>query len=38
MTVRDAAWLSLGALAFPLGYRLAARLAGKHYLDIKEQP
>jgi hypothetical protein len=37
---RDALFLSLGALAFPIGYRLAFRLADRHYLSIepKETP
>lgn len=37
MTIRDAAWLSFGALAYPLGTYLAAHIAHRHMLDIKEK-
>lgn len=36
MRARDLAFLGLGALAFPLGYNLGCRIAGRHHLAIKE--
>lgn len=33
MTTRDAAWLTLGALASPLAQILASRYSGRHWLD-----
>ena len=36
MRARDAIFLSLGALAYPLGYNLGCRIAGRHHLSIKE--
>lgn len=36
MRPRDALFLGLGALAFPLGYRLAFTLSNRHYLSLKE--
>lgn len=34
MTPREAAFLALGALVSPLAQILAARYAGRHFLDI----
>ena len=34
MKPRDALFLSLGALSFPLGYHLACRYSGRHFLSV----
>lgn len=34
MTSRDVTFLGLGALAFPIGYHLAFRIAGRHVLSV----
>ena len=36
MRPRDLAFLTLGALAYPLGYNIGCRIAGRHHLSIKE--
>lgn len=39
MTNREAAFLGLGALSFPIAYHFALRWSGRHFLSIatKEQ-